>query len=78
MLIYIDIKIENNNFTTGTDCMLLLQFIFKHIIYSVFTCSEKIWLCDNQPLIVKLPKTTQKQRRCENLNNSIYSDNSVG
>ena len=35
MLVSIDIKIENNNFTADTDCMLLLLFLFKQIIYSV-------------------------------------------
>ena len=34
MLVSIDIKIENNNFTADTDCMLLLLFLFKQIIYS--------------------------------------------
>ena len=29
---------------------------FKQIIYSMFICLYKIWLCDNQNLIVKLPK----------------------
>ena len=29
MLVSIDIKIEYNNFTTDTDCMLLLLFLSK-------------------------------------------------
>ena len=34
MLVSIDIKIEYtlNNFTTDTDCMFLLLFLFKQII----------------------------------------------
>ena len=56
MLVSIDIKMEYNNFTADTDCMLLLLFLFKQIIYSLFICLKNIWLCDNQPLIVKLPK----------------------
>ena len=73
----VSIKIEYNNFTADTDCMLLLLFFFKQIMYSLFIGLYKIWLCDNQPLIVKLPKQYKKQR-CENLNSSINSDNSVG
>ena len=34
----IDILIEYNNFTTDTDCMLLLLFLFKQIMYSLFIC----------------------------------------
>ena len=33
----IDIIIEHSKFTTDTDCMLLLLFLFKQIIYSLFT-----------------------------------------
>ena len=57
MLVSIDIKIEYSNFTADTDIILLLLFLFlKQIIYSLFICLQKIWLCYNQPLIVKLPK----------------------
>ena len=57
MLVSIDIKIEYNNFTADTDCMLHFYYsFFKQINYSLYICLQKIWLCDNQPLIVKLPK----------------------
>ena len=36
MLVSIDIKIENNNFTADTDCMLLLLFLFKQFFYLFF------------------------------------------
>ena len=32
-IVSIDIKIEYNNFTAYTVCMLLLLFLFKQIIY---------------------------------------------
>ena len=66
-------KIEYNIFTTEIDCICYLYYfesiIFKQIIYFfVYYLLIKIWLCDNQSLIVKLPK----QRRVDYLNNSIY------
>ena len=39
--------------------------------------AQKIWLSDNQPLIIKLPEQ-YKNKECLKINNSIYSDNSVG
>ena len=53
MLVSIDIKIEYNNFTADTDlCYFYFSFLSKLFI-SLFISLLKIWLCDNQPLIVK-------------------------
>ena len=45
---------------TQTVCYLYSTILkapfFKQIEYSLFICLLKIRLCDNQPLIVKLPK----------------------
>ena len=56
MLVSIDIKIENNILLQAQTVCYFYYSFFKQIIYSLFICLEKIWLCDNQPLIVKLPK----------------------
>ena len=74
MLVFIDIKIEYNNFVqTQTVCYFYYSFFKQITLFFVH-----LLIYDNQPLIVKLQKQYKKQRRCENLNNSIYSDKSVG
>ena len=41
MLVSIDIKIENNNFTTDTDCMLLLLFHFLGKLFILCSPAHK-------------------------------------
>ena len=74
MLVSIDIKIEFKNFSEDTNCMLLLLFLFLSKLFILCSSAYKRYGF----VTINLSKQYKNKERCENLNNSIYSDNSVG
>ena len=66
-------KVEYNN--TDTNCMLLLLFLLSKLF---IPCSSayKRWLCDNQPLIVKLPKQ-YKNKDGGNVSTKVFTQTIV-